>query len=153
MNLLYYYIYKRIAFLSIVLFLISCFFGIAHAQRLSIKADIGNIRSGPGTNYNVIWKVERFHPLFVIKKSNEWYKFRDYERDEGWVHKSLVDSTASVITKSEKCNVRSGPGTGNDIVFTVEKGVPFKVLKRKGKWIQVRHADGDMGWIYESLVW
>jgi len=27
------------------------------------------------------------------------------------------------------------------------------VLTRKGNWIQVRHADGDKGWIHKSLVW
>jgi len=35
----------------------------------------------------------------------------------------------------------------------VDSGVPFKVLTRKGNWIQVRHADGDKGWIHKSLVW
>jgi SH3-like domain-containing protein len=38
-------------------------------------------------------------------------------------------------------------------VFQAEKGVPFKVLQRKGKWLQIRHADGDKGWIHQKLVW
>ncbi len=144
---------KRSAFFFIVIFFVVFFSGIASADRLSISAGIGNVRSGPGTKYDVIWKVEKYHPLSVIEKSKDWYKFQDFEGDEGWIHKSLVGSTKSVITKKDKCNVRSGPGTKTDVVFTVEKGVPFQVLKRKGKWIHIRHADGDKGWIYESLVW
>jgi SH3-like domain-containing protein len=27
------------------------------------------------------------------------------------------------------------------------------VLKREGRWIQVEHADGDKGWLHDSLVW
>jgi SH3-like domain-containing protein len=27
------------------------------------------------------------------------------------------------------------------------------VLKREGRWVQVEHADGDKGWLNDSLVW
>jgi len=39
------------------------------------------------------------------------------------------------------------------IPFSVESGVPFKVLKRKGNWIFIQHGDGDKGWIHKSLTW
>ena len=58
-----------------------------------------------------------------------------------------------MITVRDRCNIRSGPGNDFKIVFVAEKGIPFKVVKRKGNWIQVQHADGDKGWIYKSLVW
>ncbi|MGB5421183.1 MAG: SH3 domain-containing protein, partial [Desulfobacterales bacterium] len=28
-----------------------------------------------------------------------------------------------------------------------------KVLEQKGNWIHILHADGDQGWIHDSLVW
>jgi SH3-like domain-containing protein len=31
--------------------------------------------------------------------------------------------------------------------------VPFKVLEQKGNWFHIMHADGDKGWIHDSLVW
>ena len=98
-------------------------------------------------------KVEKYHPIIVLKKSGNWYRFHDFEKDEGWIHQSIVSNISSVITKKKKCNVRSGPGTTYDILFTVENGVPFKVIERKGRWIHIHHADGDKGWIHESLVW
>jgi SH3-like domain-containing protein len=123
------------------------------AQRLTVTADIANIRSGPGQKYDVLWQVEKYHPISVIDKTGKWFHFRDFESDEGWIHASLVSEIPSVITKSEKCNVRSGPGTDYKILFTVEKGIPFRVLQRKDKWVYVRHADGDKGWIHNSLLW
>jgi SH3-like domain-containing protein len=123
------------------------------AERLSVKVSVANIRSGPGTNYDVLWKVEKYHPLKIIKKSGEWYQFSDFEGDKGWIYKTLVSSTPSVIVKKDNCNIRSGPGTNFDIVFRAARGVVFKVLKRKGSWIHIRHADGDEGWIYKTLVW
>ena len=125
----------------------------ALAERLTIKVPLANIRSGPGTKYDIIWNVEKYHPIVVLEKSGPWYHFRDFEEDEGWVHKSLVNKIPSVITNKEKCNIRSGPGLNYKILFYVEKGIPFKVIKRKGKWINIQHADGDRGWIHKSLVW
>jgi len=125
----------------------------AWAQRLSVKANIANIRSGPNTDDAVIWQVERYHPLMVIQKQGSWYLFEDFEGDRGWIHNSLLDDVRSVIVIKDHCNVRSGPGTENGIRFTVDKGVPFKVLEEKGDWLHVVHADGDQGWIYRSLIW
>lgn len=137
----------------IILFVIIIFTGVANAERLAISAPVANIRSGPGTNHNVLWKVEQFFPILVIQKSGEWYRFQDFEGDKGWVHQSLVGKIQSVITRNDACNIRSGPGTNQTILFSVEKGIPFKVLKRKNSWIHVVHSDGDKGWIHKSLVW
>ena len=125
----------------------------ALAERLAVTAPVANIRSGPGTRHNVMWQVEKYFPLLVINKSGEWYQFKDFEGDRGWVHNSLVGKIPTVITKNDKCNIRSGPGTGNKILFTVEKGIPFKVLNRQGSWIHIEHSDGDRGWIHKALVW
>ncbi|MFH1642632.1 MAG: SH3 domain-containing protein, partial [Nanoarchaeota archaeon] len=100
-----------------------------------------------------LWKVGKYHPILVLKKSGNWYHFQDFEGDKGWIHKSLVSNIPSVITNNEKCNVRSGPDTKFEILFTIKEGIPFKILKRKGNWIYVQHADGDTGWIHKSLVW
>ena len=140
-----------IASISIALLII--FSSSALAERLTVAVSIANIRSGPGSMYDILWKVEKYHPIFVLKKSGKWYHFRDFERDKGWIHKSLVRKIPSVITNKENCNVRSGPGTKFKVLFANEKGIPFKILKLKGNWINIQHADGDKGWIHKSLVW
>ncbi len=122
-------------------------------ERVAIKAAIANIRSGPGTNYEVLWQVEQYHPFLEVKKSGKWIKVQDFEGDAAWIHETLVAKIESVITKKAKSNVRSEPSTKSRILFTVERGVPFKVLKRQGDWIQIEHADGEKGWIYKTLVW
>ena len=118
---------------SVLLTLFICMIcGTALAERLSVTAPMANIRSGPGTTHDIMWKVEKYHPLFIIKKAGKWYYFKDFEGDMGWVHESLVGKIHTVITVKEQCNVRSGPGTNFEIEFAVERAVPFKVLKQKG---------------------
>lgn len=126
---------------------------VSAAERMSVSVPVANIRSGPGTNYDILWKVEQFHPIKIVSKSGVWYKFVDFEDDQGWIHKSLLSSTDTVIVRKSNCNVRSGPGLDNDVVFQSERGVPFKVLDRQGDWVRIQHADGDTGWIHKALVW
>jgi SH3-like domain-containing protein len=127
--------------------------GIPASGRLAVSAAVANIRSGPGTQYEVLWQVEKYHPIEVLQTSGPWCQFRDFEGDRGWIHSSLVADIPTVITRQDGCNVRSGPGTDHPTVFTVDKGIPFKVVSRRGKWLEVEHADGDRGWIHSSLTW
>jgi SH3-like domain-containing protein len=91
--------------------------------------------------------------FLIVKKKGNWYQCKDFEGDRGWVYKSLLNSSSTVITIKENCNVRSGPGSKNRILFIVDREVPLKVLKSQGRWLQIAHEDGDQGWIHASLVW
>lgn len=122
-------------------------------QRLAVYTDSAHIRSGPGTNHAIIWKAEKYYPLLIVGKRGRWYRVEDFEGDIGWVYRTLVKKLHSVITKKSMCNIRSGPGTKYRIVFKAEKGVSFRVLKSRGKWLRIQHRDGDIGWIHKSLTW
>jgi SH3-like domain-containing protein len=145
---------KKHRTLFIVAIVLIAFSGIASAaERLAVIGKIVNIRSGPGTKYDILCEAETFYPVILIEKSGNWYKVKDFEGDVGYIYKSLVGKVSSVITVKEKCNIRSGPGIEHDVLFISNRGVPFKVLDREGKWIHVQHAAGHEGWIHTSLVW
>ncbi len=38
------------------------------ADRMAITVDTANVRSGPGTEFAEVWKVEKYHPIEVIEK-------------------------------------------------------------------------------------
>ena len=141
-------------FASILLLATTVFCGSAWAERMSVTASKANIRSGPGTaKYDILWAVERYHPVKVLRRQGEWVFFRDFEGDEGWIHRKLLGKQATVITRTDMVNIRSGPGTQHKIIFKAERGVPFRVLKRQGDWIRIESPDGDKGWIHKKLVW
>ena len=144
--------------MSVILFALICWSLVVvtaagAAERMAVKASIANLRNGAGTKHKVLWQVEKYHPFLVIGKQKDWFEIKDFEGDTAWIHKSLLDKTRTVISVKSKCNVRSEPNTKSRIVLRVERGVPFKVLKRKGNWIRIEHADGETGWIYNTLVW
>ena len=143
---------KSSLFATAFVFVIFCS-TIVGAERLAVSSPIANIRSGPGLKYDILWKVGKYHPLLILEKSGKWFHFSDFEGDEGWIHSSLLSNIPTVITKSQKCNIRSAPGTSSKILIPVGKGIPFKVIKHEGNWLNIQHADGDKGWIHKSLVW
>lgn len=145
---------KKTTVLLVALICLGMFSGLAAAaERMAVKASIANLRDGAGTKYKVLWQVEKYHPFLVVNKKKDWYEVKDFEGDTAWIHKSLLAKINSVITVKTKCNVRSKPDKNSKLVLRVERGVPFKVLKRQGNWIRIEHADGEVGWIYKKLVW
>lgn len=49
-------------------------------------------------------------------------------------------------------NMRSGAGTQHEAMWVLSRGYPLEVLKRKGKWLEVRDFENDKGWVYKSLT-
>ena len=105
-------------------------------------------KRNPLVKFHFLFYVSVIMLFFIVNFSNT-----AYAGERLAVSVSIVRKIPSVITIKENCNIRSGPGTKYSIVFKTERGVAFKVIKEKGSWISVQHADGDKGWIYKPLVW
>ena len=142
---------------SLVFFLLagaSTAFGLM----VSVKGDDINMRSGPGTNYKVLWKLGSGFPLKVLKRSGEWYRVQDFEGTVGWLHKNVTTRQGHMIVKVNKnsqkrINMRSGPGTNYRIVAKAYYGVVFRTIEQKGGWAHVEHDKGVKGWVKRSLLW
>lgn len=127
-------------------------------EMLSVNSDSVNLRSGPGTNYDIKWEYGRGFPLIVVSKKGDWIKVKDFENDTGWVFKSLLADKGHMIVKvnknrNKKINIRSGPGTKSRIVGKAYYGVVFETIEQKDGWAKVKHESGLVGWIKRSLLW
>lgn len=54
--------------------------------------------------------------------------------------------------KGDKVNIRSGPGKKYRVRWEYGDGFPLRILKKKGKWLQVKDFEGDSGWVYKNLL-
>ena len=132
--------------------------GLSKAEMLSISKDGVNLRSGPGTKYEIKWEYGEGFPLRVVSKKGDWYKVKDFENDTGWIFKSLLSPDGHMIVKvnknkNKKVNIRSGPGTKFNIVGKAYYGVVFRTLEQKSGWAKVKHDTGLVGWVKRSLLW
>ena len=59
---------------------------------LVVHVELGNVRTGPGMNYDIIGKVQAGDRLDeVVEESSGWYRFCCLDGDTpGWLHSSLV---------------------------------------------------------------
>ncbi len=142
---------------------VGCFFLLGSqpalgAEMVAIAGEDINMRSAPGIDQPVEWKLGSGYPLEVVSKKGEWLQVKDFEGSTGWVHRKTTQKTPHVIVRAnrgteEQINVRSEPNTRAEVVAKANYGVVFKVVGTQGTWIRVEHAQGVSGWIEGSLVW
>lgn len=133
-----------------------CWAALGHAQSnmVSIAGSTVNMRASPGKQGEVIWRLDRHYPLKVLQRRNGWLKVRDFEGDMGWVAARLTSRSPSMIVKSSRANIRSGPGTRYRIVARAEYGELLKTREKRGRWVNVFFpGKGKSGWVARSLVW
>lgn len=132
--------------------------GAALAEMVSIADEDINMRSGPGTQYEVLWKIGSGFPVEIIKTDGEWLQVKDFENSTGWVNKSTTQKTPHMIVKANKgtkkqINVRSEANAKGKVVATANYGVVFKTLEKKNGWVKVEHEKGVTGWVEGNLLW
>ena len=58
-----------------------------------------------------------------------------------------------VSLKSDRVNLRGGPGTDHRILWVFRRaGLPVEVVKEYQGWRQIRDAEGGTGWVYGALL-
>ena len=57
-----------------------------------------------------------------------------------------------VSVNRPEINMRAGPGTHHDALWSLVKGYPLEVIGRKGKWYHVSDFERDKGWVYRPLT-
>lgn len=136
----------------IMLFLLISDYGYA----VCVIANKANIRSGPGSSYEVVWQVYKYMPFLKVGVSNSgnWYAVKDVDGDVNWIHKSLVTSKyRCAVVKKEEVNIRRGPGTNYSRLGLAKKYYTFMVTERRGQWIGVKDDEGNHAWIHRDYLW
>jgi len=131
---------------------------VTAAEMVAIAGDDINMRSGPGTEHAILWKLDSGFPIEVVGVKGEWLQVKDFEGSTGWVHKKTTQKTPHAIVKANKetgqqINVRSEPDTKSAVVAKANYGVVFKVLEKKDGWVKVEHGQDVRGWVDGRLLW
>lgn len=142
---------------QVFIFLLSIFLitasSICNAEMVSISKQTVNMRSGPGTKYDVLWEIGKGYPLMVLKTRGKWLKVKDFENDTGWIYQPLTSHKRHVIVKKKRINIRNGPGKKYRIIGTAGHGTVFRTLRQNRGWVKVSDESGFIGWIYRKLLW
>lgn len=128
--------------------------GTVDAKMVAVSTDQAEIRSSPSLEKSFVTMIApRFYPLSIHEMQDDFFKVSDYLNNIGWIMKTLVSETRTVIVNTKTINVFEGPGANHPIRFTAQDGVALKVIGEEGNWLQVEHEDGLTGWLNRDLVW
>jgi SH3-like domain-containing protein len=58
----------------------------------------------------------------------------------------------SLCVKSDRANLRQGPGTNHKKSWEVYRYFPLRKISQRGSWYQTKDFEGDRHWIHKKLV-
>ncbi len=125
-----------------------------------VNTAVLNLRDGPGTNYNVIAKMN-FNEVveaLLLSPDGLWLQLRRSDGTEGWASMDYLAAIsappppAPVTTwykvNAATLNVREGPDVSFKILGTLKQNqiVESRESNADGSWIRIRRFDGLIGW-------
>lgn len=114
---------------------------------LSLSATEANLRAGPGTDHPVRWVYQRRHlPFLVIDRYRDWLQVRDWDGEEGWMHKNLLRGPRTLRVMAEFKEIFEAPDEASDLVAVLETGVVANLSRCEEGWCQVR-VGRVSGWL------
>ena len=131
----------------------------AHAQEAetaqygSIKWRRVNVRAGPGFQYPIRWIFQRRDmPVLLQRELDNWYLIRDWQGEEGWIHRAAISRQRTVIVVGVMRAVRRTPAPDAPLVARVQGGVVGRLDECEGGWCRA-DFDGFRGWIPRDQIW
>ena len=149
-----------IAFISIIIFSQICNAeigketGLEIPRYISIKSNDANIRVGPSKNYPIEIKyIKKNYPLKVLEEYEDWRKVEDFQKNFGWIHKSLISGirTGIVLSNDNKTIKLLNTLNGN-VIGEIGSGNIVFLEKCKIDWCLVSFGD-YRGWIDKKNIW
>lgn len=115
------------------------------------------MRSGPGTDYDILGSYSNGVNVNVLGSENGWYKV-SYNGKTGYIKADYIRVTPETATASTDGTVtgsdvrlRLGPGIGYSIVGTYPKGTAVKISGSSGNWYEVS-INGTYGYMSKDFI-
>ena len=132
-----------------------------------VSASVGlNVRSGAGTSYSKLGKLEYKEKVTVLSTSNGWSKI-NYNGKTGYVDSSYLKSTVpgstndntnnettgttKYVNTTSGLNVRSGAGTSYSKLGKLEYKEKVTVLSTSNGWSKINY-NGKTGYVDSSYL-
>lgn len=132
--------------------------------RLTITATSLNVRQGPGLSYPVAGSVKKDEKFSMVKQEGDWIQISLGGGKKGWVAEwftamdskpqAAVSQNSTGSTGSITANglrVRKGPGTGFQVIGSLNSGQAVEVVNTNANWAEVRTPELQ-GWVSKDFI-
>lgn len=124
---------------------------IGETEFLSVKTARANLREEPEKKAPLMWRLWKYMPVEVVAYKGDWVRVRDLDGDEGWMERSVLHETPTVMVARKEAELRAKPG--GKVVWLLERGYSLRVFAEQGEWLEVSDLSTASGWVLKSSVW
>ncbi|ENI8381286.1 N-acetylmuramoyl-L-alanine amidase [Listeria monocytogenes] len=132
---------------------------MANANSVVVKAEVLNVRSGPGLAYDVTSQARKNEVLRVVGEENQWYKVQLDNGNSGWVASWLVENTdvsaasnsVAIVSSDGGLNVREKPSTSSKSLGLLNNGDQVTVTSQQNGWAQIQY-NGTSAWVSSDYL-
>lgn len=134
-----------------------------------------NLIMGPSTSYGITGVINKDETFKVVSRAtNGWYKVVLSNGKTAWASGKYINLTASEnlqssnkkkssnqvsafsnmgrVNSSVGLNVRSGAGTNNQVVSTLNNNDTVEILGEESGWYKVRLENGSIGYVGAGFI-
>lgn len=120
----------------------------------SIRAEVVNMRVGPGTSYRIEWVYRRvLLPVKVIRRKEGWRLIEDPDGTKGWMLGRFLSRDRSTIVIGEGlAEMRKQADAKSPLLWRLEPGVVARLRDCKERWCEIELKQRQ-GFVRQELLW
>ena len=119
---------------------------------LMLKHNKVHVRYGPSMEYQIKYIYRKANlPLKVIDKKENFRRIIDHKNNSGWIHRTQLKKSRSLITTSEKILFKK-PTKYSKPLAKLDVGRLLLIKKCEKKWCNIE-TEKFSGWIDKTNIW
>jgi SH3-like domain-containing protein len=129
--------------------------GLPLPRFASLRADVVNLRAGPGTRYPIDWIYKRVGmPVEILREFDVWRLVETPDGEKGWMHEATLMGRRDFMVTDERHTVRVKPEATAPAVAILEPGVigHIRNCKLGDAWCRV-DVGNYSGWLPRADMW
>ncbi|MBP5161307.1 MAG: hypothetical protein ILP11_04630 [Alphaproteobacteria bacterium] len=122
----------------------------------SLRATQINLRTGPGERFPIQWVYTKpTLPVEIIDEFDVWYKIKEKDETQGWVHKTMLSTRRTALTTADQAVSVYKKKSFSSPVIAVLKGEFIVNLLScpKAESFCLIQVQGIKGWVQRKNLW
>lgn len=117
-------------------------------------AEASALYDAPSQKARPLFAIAAGTPVEAVVMLDAWVKVRDVKGELAWIEKRSLSQKRTVIVRAERAQVRAQADDTAPLAFEAEQDVVLEWVEAGPLgWVQVRHRDGQSGFVKASQVW
>lgn len=121
----------------------------------SLRSDVSNMRTGPGSRYPIDWIYKRSSlPVKIVREFSNYYLVVDPYGTQGWMNQAVISSRRTFIIIGRRTFLRDIASHSGNQIADLRKGAIGNIIDcdRNSSWCNVR-INSYSGWVQKIMMW